>query len=52
MSEHMPYDPDFTPKHDQRSHAVQVTLTKEQIFMIGLGMGVAAALVYLALING
>ncbi|MEI7741515.1 MAG: hypothetical protein WCJ29_03350 [bacterium] len=51
MSENLPYDPDFEKKASSGSSSVQVTLSKEQIVAIGVGMGAVAGLVYLALLK-
>jgi hypothetical protein len=45
----MPFDPDFTP--EAKNHQVQISLTKEQIFAIGIGVGIVAAMIFVAILS-
>jgi len=48
MEHNMPFDPDFTP--EAKVQQVQISLTKEQIFMIGIAVGAVVSLVLLAIL--
>ena len=49
MENHLPFDPDFSS--EAKADHIQFSLSKEQVFAIGMALGVATSLVYLALLT-